>query len=269
MRRQLTVVFTMAPILLAQAAPVRPATAPQRTVYVWDFAVVGGATEELEPIRRDLTREFEEALIHSRCCTVLQRRQYARIFEQETNERAILSLGGVSQQARKELERLAADTVIFGDVLDDLDGGQLVVSVSAEAFSGEILDRGSVGFRRGMRFDRETRLEQMRRLVVALGWADPAPAPRMEPGTAQTTTSVPPPAVTAFPCAGRVKFESGGARPVYSTRSENAPATTVAEGTELTIYNKSGGWYYIKAHDQGTTQGFMLAAHVDASLCPQ
>jgi hypothetical protein len=110
-------------------------------VYVWDFSDRNGKEDDLTA---SLTEEFEEALIKSDCCKVLQRRVYARIFQQRENEKAILSLSNLAPSTVKDLEAVEAQTVVFGQVYDDTSSGQFKISVSFEKFSGLIDKTASV-----------------------------------------------------------------------------------------------------------------------------
>lgn len=110
-------------------------------VYVWDFSDRNGREDDLTT---SLTEEFEEALLKSDCCKVLQRRVYARIFQQRENEKAILSLSNLSPSTVKDLEAVEAQMVVFGQVHDDTRSGQFKISVSFEKFSGLIDKTASV-----------------------------------------------------------------------------------------------------------------------------
>jgi hypothetical protein len=131
--------FLALSVLLAMPA-VGQATSPP-IVYVWDFSDRDGKEDDLT---RSLTEEFEEALIKTDCCTVLQRRTYARIFQQRENEKSILSLSNLSRSTVQDLEAKEANTVVLGQVHDDTKSGQLKISVSFEKFSGLIEKTASV-----------------------------------------------------------------------------------------------------------------------------
>ena len=134
-------------------------------VYVWDFSTRDGEVNELT---RNLTEEFEEALIQSDCCTVLQRRRFSRILSQKQNEDGVASLVRVVDEQSKNRRVLEARVVIFGEVVDDVESGQVRVSVNLEGFSGKIVSKESTHFARGKRIDPESRLAAMTTLVESL-----------------------------------------------------------------------------------------------------
>lgn len=134
-------------------------------VYVWDFSTRDGEANELT---RNLTEEFEEALIQSDCCTVLQRRRYSRILSQKQNEDGVASLLRVVDEQSNNRRILEARVVIFGEVVDDVESGQVRVSVNLEGFSGKIVAKESTHFARGKRIDPESRLAAMTTLVESL-----------------------------------------------------------------------------------------------------
>jgi hypothetical protein len=112
-----------------------------KTIYVWDFSDRSGKEDDLTA---SLTEEFEEALIKSDCCKVLQRRTYARLFDQRENEKAIISLTNLSSATVETLEAIEANTVAFGQVHDDTRSGQFKISISFENFTGEMEKSASV-----------------------------------------------------------------------------------------------------------------------------
>jgi len=110
-------------------------------IYVWEFATKGGARDA---ITSSFTEEFEEALIQSQCCVVLQRRVFARLFDQKQNEKAVLGLSGVPAAKLEDLKSLEAKTVVFGEVYDDANSGQVKFSVNFESFDGNIIKKASI-----------------------------------------------------------------------------------------------------------------------------
>ncbi|HXG01253.1 MAG TPA: hypothetical protein VNL69_10705 [Bacteroidota bacterium] len=99
--------------------------------YVWDFAMRNGTRNELT---RQLTVEFEEKLTQGGACTVLERRNFSRFIAQKDNERAILRLDGVSQATVDTLKSMDANTVVFGEVYDDVNSGSYKVTVTFQNF---------------------------------------------------------------------------------------------------------------------------------------
>ena len=110
------------------------------TIYVWEFANRDGTVDETT---KSLTEEFEEALIQSGCCTILQRRNYAALFEQRQNERAIMKRENLPEAAVNSLKTLEANAVAFGEVYKDLQGGVVRISVNFETFESTIYAKTS------------------------------------------------------------------------------------------------------------------------------
>lgn len=109
-------------------------------IYVWEFTTREGVRND---ITQSLTEEFEEALIQSECCNVLQRRHYARLFDQKQSEAAIMKLNSISQDKASTLKSLDGNTVVFGEVYDDTNSGQVKFSINFESFNGKILKKAS------------------------------------------------------------------------------------------------------------------------------
>lgn len=109
-------------------------------IYVWEFTTRDGVRND---ITQSLTEEFEEAMIQSECCNVLQRRHYARLLDQKQNETAIRGLNDMPQDKASALKSLDGNTVVFGEVYDDTNSGQVKFSVNFESFNGKILKKAS------------------------------------------------------------------------------------------------------------------------------
>jgi hypothetical protein len=100
-------------------------------VYIWEFGTRDGTKSE---ITRNLTQEFETAFIHTRCCSVLERRSYDRLMSQKENEKALMSIDGIADSSVGTLKTLEADAVIFGEVYDDVTSGEVKISVTVQNF---------------------------------------------------------------------------------------------------------------------------------------
>lgn len=118
-----------------------PTFAQDVSIYVWNFSDRNGSMNSLT---NSLTDEFEEALLQTDCCEILQRRTYARLFQQRENERAISGYGNLSSDSKSRLKDIQANTVVFGEVYDDTNSGQVKVAVSFENFNGTIDKQASV-----------------------------------------------------------------------------------------------------------------------------
>ena len=117
-----------------------PLLGQDNTIYIWDFADRNGQTSDLTI---NLTEEFEEALIRTDCCQILQRRNYSRLFNQRENQIVLLGFNNLSSSFKKKLNEISANAVVFGETYDDTNSGQFKVSVSIEDFSGEIINSAS------------------------------------------------------------------------------------------------------------------------------
>jgi hypothetical protein len=131
-------------------------------VYVWDFSTLDGKKNKLTI---NLTNEFEEALIQSKQHLVLERRDYAGLISQKDNEKAILNIEGVTPTTVNNLKAHQANAVIFGKVYDDVESGQIKVTVIVQKFDGLKLTQQSIYLSRGLRYDAESRNKAMQELV--------------------------------------------------------------------------------------------------------
>ena len=132
--------------------------------YVWDFAMRNGTRNELT---RQLTVEFEEKLAQKKFCTVLERRNYARLIAQKDNEKAVLRLEGVSQATVDTLKAYDANTVVFGEVYDDINSGSYKVTATFQRFDNT-KNVWSVRIPRGLINDAASREKAMEELVATI-----------------------------------------------------------------------------------------------------
>lgn len=129
--------------------------------YVWDFTMRDGTRNNLT---RQLTVEFEEKLTQKKICKVLERRNYARLVAHKDNEKSILRLEGVSKATVDMLKANDANTVVFGEVYDDISSGFYKVTVTLQSFDNT-KNVWSVSFSRGLVLDSKSREEAMEKLV--------------------------------------------------------------------------------------------------------
>lgn len=167
--------FTISLFLLLSAGTT--ALAQNYTTYVWAFSMRNG---EKNDITTSITEDFETALISTNCCSVLQRRSYARLIEQQQNELKISSYQELPLSRKNALKSNSANSVIFGEIFDDVASGTVKISVSLESLgSGIILKKGDVFMARYELNDPFKRQEKMKVLVGKLGWVV-SDAPRGE-----------------------------------------------------------------------------------------
>jgi hypothetical protein len=132
------------------------------SVYIWEFGTREGQKNETT---RNVTQEFEGAFIRTQCCSVLERRNYDLLMSQRENEQAIMSMEGIDDDSADNLKKLKADAVVFGEVYDDVQSGEVKIIVAVQNFAGKSLISQSVRFSRGKLSDAASREESMKALA--------------------------------------------------------------------------------------------------------
>ena len=155
MRSLLLFLFAL-PAVIASAAD---------NVVVWDFATREGKRTD---VTASLTMEFEEALAQKGSFRVIERRKLARLQEVIDNEKALREIGQISSAGAAELKKLGANVVVFGETFDDIESGDITVTVSFQNFSGEKMLLKSILMRRGLIRDATSRRERMNALVESI-----------------------------------------------------------------------------------------------------
>jgi hypothetical protein len=144
MQRELTACGLLLVALIATSAAVQA----KPKVYVVDFA-----TRDLEKNTQtaNFTRDFEQALVQAGCYTVLESREFSRLLTELDRERAIADVADLSKSALDGLKTEQAEMVVFGEVFDDVDSGQVNVTVTFQKFDrtkalikSSLLARGKV-----------------------------------------------------------------------------------------------------------------------------
>lgn len=134
-------------------------------VVVWDFATREG---EKSKITESLTYEFEESLSQNCAYTVLERRNLDRLQAVIQNERALQSIGQITAGGATELKRLGATLVVFGEMFDDDESGEIIVTVTFQDFAGKKVLIKSTSLRRGLLRDSASRRESMATLAAQI-----------------------------------------------------------------------------------------------------
>ncbi|WP_420209219.1 hypothetical protein [Candidatus Electronema sp. JC] len=147
-------------IFLSSASDVR--AEKDFSVYIWEFGTREGQKTETT---RNVTQEFEGAFIRTQCCSVLERRNYDLLMSQRENEQAIMSMEGIADASVNTLKTLEADAVVFGEVYDDVQSGEVKIIVAVQNFAGKSLTSQSVRFSRGKLSDAASREESMKALA--------------------------------------------------------------------------------------------------------
>ena len=131
-------------------------------VVVWDFATRDG---EKNKTTESLTYEFEEALSQNCTYTVLERRKLDRLQAVIENEKALQDVGQLTATGSTELKRLGAGMVVFGEMFDDVESGEVIVTVTFQDFKGKKILIKSGSIRRGLLRDSASRRERMTALA--------------------------------------------------------------------------------------------------------
>lgn len=132
--------------------------------YVWDFTTRNGLRNL---ITQRFTNEFEEKLAQKGFCTVLERRNFARLISHKDNEKAVQRLDGISQTTLDTLKAYDANTVVFGEVYDDTSSGEYRIAVTFQNFDNSI-KVWSVRMTRGLVNDASSRERKMEELVTSI-----------------------------------------------------------------------------------------------------
>ncbi len=151
--------------------------AQETTVYVWEFFTRDNKNNDLT---KAFTEDFESALVDAKCYTVLNRRNYASLVAQQDMEKEIRSVDDVSEETKSEFRTKAARQFIFGEIFDDVESGEIRITVTFQAFNGSIITRKHVSLARGLRLDANSRIETMKALAKKL-CRKPARAPAEYP----------------------------------------------------------------------------------------
>jgi hypothetical protein len=132
---------------------------------VWDFTTRDG---QKTSITTSLTSEFEEALAQKGIFTVLERRNLARLQSVIASEKALQDVGQISDTAKTELRKAGVSLVVFGEMFDDVDSGEVSVTVTFQDFKGTQRLIKSILMRRSLIRDATSRRERLGALVDAI-----------------------------------------------------------------------------------------------------
>ena len=136
-----------------------------QNVVVWDFTTRDG---EENQTTENFTYEFEEALVNLSSVSVLERRNLDRLVAVIENERSVQEVLQMSDSTLNDLEKLGVEQVVFGEVFDDIDGGEVSIRVIFQELNGKITDSKSVHMRRGLLADGISRRDKINELVEDL-----------------------------------------------------------------------------------------------------
>jgi hypothetical protein len=143
---------------------------------VWDFTTRDG---QKTSITASLTMEFEEALAQKGIYTVLERRNLPRLQSVIANEKALEDVAQISQATTAELRKAGVSIVVFGEMFDDVESGEVSVTVTFQDFKGTQRLIKSILMRRSLIRDATSRRERLGALADSIAGAT---APTTSPG---------------------------------------------------------------------------------------
>ena len=224
---------------------------PKERIYVWDFVDDKGQKTDLT---KDLTLEFEEALSHTSCYEVLERKVFDRLLAHIKNEKAITDLSNISKESQEEVKKITnAQIVVFGEVDDDIDSGEIKISVTLQRFDSSKKIR-SIRIQRGLRLHPKSREDAMKELVKKICESNTNPLPPSNDPSidigeskkkeiAERQQTVPNPTYT-FDITGWVKSKEGDVEDIKEKH--------------YSYYDKDQEAYYYRRKFTGTYWDFKL-----------
>jgi hypothetical protein len=160
--------------VLAAGFHVRAQDPAVPAVYVWDFA---DRAMNKSALTDKFTHDFEEALGACGKYRVVERRQLEELIPQAEHEKKITSANDFSPATVNSLKLQKAEMIVLGEVYDDVDSGQVDITVTFEDFTGQKRLEKDVLMSRGLVNDAPSRRAIMKNLVDDLcGTASPAAA---------------------------------------------------------------------------------------------
>ena len=136
-----------------------------QNVVVWDFATRDGQKNNATA---SLTEEFEEALSQNSTYTVIERRKIDRLQAVIENEKALYDIGQISSLGSAELKKQGISIVVFGEIFDDVDSGEVRTTVTFQDLQGKKILIKSILMRRGLLSDATSRRENMAALARSI-----------------------------------------------------------------------------------------------------
>ena len=132
-------------------------------MYVADFR--SETLKDRSALLSSFTEQFEGALMASGSYIVLDRRKVDSLLRESKNEMN-LSLQSLPAAARERIRQLEnAQGVVFGQVIDDVDSGEVIITATLEKFDSVKQWQHTVVMKRGLVQDYTQRQQAMNRLV--------------------------------------------------------------------------------------------------------
>lgn len=133
-----------------------------KNIYVSEFV---SRTLKDPALLSSFTELFETALINSGAYRVLNRRNLQKVLAESQSE-YVASMGDVKSPVRGQIAKIeGAQGVVFGEVVDDSDSGDVRITVSLESFDSLVHWKHSGLMKRGLLRDGPSRQRAMERLM--------------------------------------------------------------------------------------------------------
>ncbi len=133
-----------------------------KNVYVVDFTT---RDREKNGHTSKFAYDFEAALVQYGHFSVLERHIYDRVLSELDRERALANIIQLTKPSLDSLKAKHVDLLIFGEVFDDIESGQINITVSFQSFDRAKVLVESILYPRGLLNDARSRKEAMRNLV--------------------------------------------------------------------------------------------------------
>jgi len=157
----------------------------KQKVYVAPFSSRGKLDSGLAV---SFTSEFERALIHTQCYDVLERNEIDQLVKQARNERNIATINDLGRDITGKLHIQGATAVIFGEVDEDSNSGEVVFIAKMEYFNSTIAWERASSLSKGLVYNPASRIGPVRQLIDNLC---PGQAPISTPSSDQARPSSP------------------------------------------------------------------------------
>lgn len=193
----LCVVVVFAATVLSSPARCQSSKAGQsdvpHNVYIAPFTSRDPISPKLLASFRDLFEEsFERVLARDGAYTVLNRETIEKVLSEAKYEAALTSVEQLNAALKGRLKIAKAEGFVFGEVTDDKESGDIVISAKLQGFNSVLYWNQSVTMRPGHvndRSDRKDAIEQLVHLIEGSSEAEPSNS-RRDVSVSSTSPSV-------------------------------------------------------------------------------
>jgi hypothetical protein len=109
--------------------------------YVWSFST---RENEQNQLTKNLTYEFEEALVKEKLFVVLNRTKFANVLEQWQGEKGIQGISDLPDTTINKFKIISANLVFFGELYEEAENNVSRITVTLQNFDSEIVLRESI-----------------------------------------------------------------------------------------------------------------------------